>query len=74
MDDFGLTIEEENELVGPQKCICGAVLEPATFKALDFEYKLVEITALSCPTKGCQGNIAQNWAEHIQKLREALNG
>lgn len=54
------------------KCICWADLEPAHFKALDIHFKVVDIVALSCPTSGCQGNIAQAWTKILKQIEEDL--
>lgn len=53
-------------------CTCGAEPVPAVFKAITPLFEVVEIHALSCPTVGCQGNVAEKWTELLDRLREDL--
>lgn len=58
----------------PATCLCGALLTPATFKALTYDLNVVDMTAFSCPVDGCDGNIAQKWTIRMDRIIDALCG
>jgi hypothetical protein len=58
----------------PFVCVCGAEYKPATFRALDVDGKVVEMTALSCPTDGCGGNIAQRCEWRVAEMEVRNHG
>ncbi len=52
----------------PVRCACGAEYIPAVWKALTLGLTVVEIHGLSCPTYGCEGNLAQRWTTILNEL------